>query len=387
MLTRPDELTTGRIVPPPGPLTWEPPAPARRQRWAWFAVPALVLVLVLAVSALVTIPYYSISPGMARPVDDLVFVPDDTRFPAEGDVLLTTVSLRKVTLLEAFLGWRDPDVDVYDEEAIFGPVSRDEYREQNVQLMDTSKQDATVVALRRLGYPVPERGDGAIVSDVAPASPAASALTAGDVVVGVDGRTVSLKDDLVAGIQSRRPGEVIEVEIDRGANAARRTAPIRLGELVQSDTTVECRTVAAPAASDGDACIGVLLQTRNRDFDLPFDVRVESAGIGGPSAGLAFSLTLLDVLRPGELTGGRKVAVTGTIDITGAVGPVGGVTQKTAAAISQGATAFLVPPAEFEAAKRRAGRAIDVYSVATLDEAIDVLGRLGGDVAALRPAP
>ena len=117
------------------------------------------------------------------------------------------------------------------------------------------------------------------------------------------------------------------------------------------------------------------------------DVPVDGQGFGGPSAGLAFTLELIDSLTPGELTGGRKVAVTGTIDQNGTVGPVGGVAQKTAAVKSAGAKYFLVPPDEYETAKQHAGRNLQVIKVATLEEALDVLGSLGGDVAALGPPP
>ena len=102
---------------------------------------------------------------------------------------------------------------------------------------------------------------------------------------------------------------------------------------------------------------------------------------------LAFTLELIDSLTPGELTGGRKVAVTGTIDQDGNVGPVGGVAQKTAAVKSAGAKYFLVPPDEYATAKAHAGRNLQVIKVANLEDALDVLGSLGGDVAALGPPP
>lgn len=388
MVTKTDEITTGRMVLPPGPLAWEPPAPPRRQRWAWVAAPVLLLVVAVAASALITIPYYALSPGSARPVGDLITVPADQRHVPRGQVLLTTVSLRKVTILEALQGVLDPDIAVYEQEAILGDSSRDEYRQQNVQLMEDSKQVAAVVAMRRLGYTVTEKGDGAIIADVGSGSPVAGRLAVGETVVGVEGRPTPLKELLVEEIRARRPGATIGLDVERSAGGTRRTETIRLGRLVNTPQTSECVPIPAEVReADGEACIGVLLQTRNRSFDMPFDVVVESGAIGGPSAGLAFSLGVLDVLRPGELTGGKKVAVTGTIELDGTVGDVGGVNQKTAAALSQGVDVFLVPPGEYAEARRRARGQMTVLRVGTLEEAIAALARVGGETAALGPRP
>ena len=130
----------------------------------------------------------------------------------------------------------------------------------------------------------------------------------------------------------------------------------------------------------GQAFLGVVMRTKDRSFPMPFDVNIDSGRIGGPSAGLAFALGLIEHLAAGELTGGHKVAVTGTIDIDGTVGEVGGVAQKTAAVRAEGAEYFLVPPGEFETAKDHAGKGLRVIAVGTLQEAIEALGRIGGDI-------
>ena len=117
-------------------------------------------------------------------------------------------------------------------------------------------------------------------------------------------------------------------------------------------TRTEC---AADKANTGKGCLGVMLGTKSHRYDMPINVKLDTRGIGGPSAGLAFVLGIMDQLGPGELTGGRKVAVTGTIDPDGKVGDVGGVVQKTAAVRAAGADVFLVPPGEYEQAKAHAG--------------------------------
>src|SRR5205085_11289384 len=125
--------------------------------------------------------------------------------------------------------------------------------------------------------------------------------------------------------------------------------------VVQKTLTLGARTATTCtlAADTGNGpCLGISLGTKAHKFDYPFDVKIDTAGIGGPSAGLAFTLALIDDLTPGELTGGRDVAVTGTIDIDGKVGEVGGVVQKTAAVRRVHASLFLVPSGEYAEARK-----------------------------------
>jgi PDZ domain-containing protein len=127
------------------------------------------------------------------------------------------------------------------------------------------------------------------------------------------------------------------------------------------------------------AIIGIEVTGRGIDFDFPIDVSIDTGDVGGPSAGLAFTLAIIDDLTPGDLTGGADVAVTGTINSDGTVGPVGGTGQKAAAVRAKGYDAFLVPSDDYEAARQHAGD-VDVIAVDTLDEALAALADLGGNV-------
>jgi PDZ domain-containing protein len=102
--------------------------------------------------------------------------------------------------------------------------------------------------------------------------------------------------------------------------------------------------------------------------------------VGGPSAGLAMTLGIIDVLTPGSLTGGSRVATTGTIDADGNVGPVGGIRQKTHLVVRQGVPLFLVPAGdEADEAQRYAeGSGTRVVPVSTLEEALKVIQENGG---------
>lgn len=355
------------VVPPP--LSWDTSEEPSPWRWLRWAVPAFVALVVLVGAIQISLPYYALAPGSARQVNDLIRVPDDRSYPPEGRVLLSTVSLRQVNALEAILGWLDPDTDVLPEDQVLGTTPRNEFTQQNLQLMDDSKQVAVVVALRRLGYPVPEHGKGALIVQVEPESPAEGRLVQGEVVTGVDGRPASLSQDVVTGIRSHRPGESVRLDV-QDLDGGSRVEEITLGRR----------------RDNAEGFLGVLLRTKEQRFDYPFDVSIDSGTIGGPSAGLAFTLGVLDSLSMGELTGGRKVAVTGTIEIDGSVGDVGGVVQKTAAVRAAGADVFLVPPGEYAEARAHSGRRLEIVKVATLNDAITALARLGGDTSALGKA-
>ncbi len=340
------------------------------------------MVLALLAAANWPVPYFILAPGTARQVDDLIKIPDDKAFRPKGRVLLATVSLiSEVRVIDLVFDKFDDDTQSIPERLILGDQSKDQLRQANLQMMDNSKQIAVVVALRRLGYRVAEHGEGALVQDivnvrdragrVSPVNQAAAMqLQPGDVIVAADGTPTPLLEDAKAAIARRAPGDVIRLDLV-GADGSRR---------------VEHVPLAQRPGSTG-AILGVILQTKGLRFDLPFPVEIDSLGIGGPSAGLAYTLGVIDVLTPGELTGGKVVAVTGEILSDGSVGDVGGVAEKTAAVRAAGADVWLVPAGEYEEAKSRAGSRLKVFKVETLDAALEVLGGIGGDLSAIGPRP
>jgi PDZ domain-containing protein len=262
--------------------------------------------------------YVLISPGSARGVDSLISVAPDHSYEPSGDFFLLSVSVAQTRFLgEALSGWVDDDVDVHETEEVFGTASPQEYREQNVAAMSDSKQVAMYVALRRLGYEVTENGDGVFVNDIDPTVPAAEVLRQGDVVVEADGTKTLLMGDLVDVIEAHKPGDLLTLRVRR--QGAERDVSAKLVER------------------EGRTILGVLIETANQSFNYPFEVSIDSENIGGPSAGLAFTLGLIDRLTDGELAGGAEVAVTGTIQPDGSVGLVGGIRQKALAARRAGA--------------------------------------------------
>jgi PDZ domain-containing protein len=324
------------------------------------------------VGALVRLPYYVLSPGEATPVEPLIHVQGAQSYRHDGTILFTTVSLAgDINVYSYIHGKLTSTDDVVSREAITGGTPTKQYNAENVQAMTDSKTAATVVALERLGYQVPAKGDGALVVDVAAKGPADGKLQTGDVITAVDGTAITLDDQLVAAVHGHKAGDVITFAVARGGQTL---------------------TVPVHSADDGKgaAKIGVALQTKNLHYDFPVQVSIDTGKVAGPSAGLAFTLAILDDLTAGNITGGKKVAVTGTIDVHGTVGPVGGVVQKTAAARKAGAVAFLVPPDEEKDAKAHAGP-MKIMVVKTVDDALAALKQLGGSpltpVKAAAPAP
>jgi Lon-like protease len=349
------------------PAAPEEAAPPRRRTRPWLLLLLGLVAVGLLAASVVRIPYYAMAPGSAVDVEPLVAVRGDgPSFPPEGRVFLTTVSLRQATVVSALRGWIDPDVDVVEKDTIVPPdTDADQLREMNLRLMDSSKDAARGVAFEQLGYDAIS-GSGASVVQVVPDAPADGVLEEDDTIVELDGEPVRIDGDVISLLSQRDPGDRVSLVVER--DGARVPVELELG--------------SRPGAR-GEAFLGVGLVTRDLKLDFPFDVDIESERIGGPSAGLAFTLELLDVLTEGELTGGRQVAATGTIELDGTVGDVGGVTQKTAAVKSAGIDLFLVPRGEFEDARRAAGDDLQVEAVDTLDDALRILAREGGNGLAL----
>jgi PDZ domain-containing protein len=354
--------TTDEILTMPGGGGDSPPDDLRRSSRRW-AVALLVVSLVLTalgiVARFVQLPYDTLGPGRAEAVNSVITVDGHPSYPPQGKVFYTTVSVReRVNPYEALAGWLDPTVDVIAEQKIRGTVPPDQYQRMNVEAMADSKTTAEVLALHQLGFA--DLGAGADVVEVDPGQPAAAVLQPGDVIVAIDGAAVSTSGDAVAAIRARAPGDTIHFQFRRN-DAAPTDAQAVLGQ-----------------GDDGRPLLGVRLSTK---IKLPFGITIDSGRVVGPSAGLAYALELLDVLTPGELTGGSSVAATGELQPDGTVGAIGGVAQKTVTVKRAGAKIFLVPKDNEAEARAHAGKGLQVLGVSSFDDALHALGSLKGSNA------
>jgi len=281
-----------------------------------------------------------------------------------------------VNVLEWLAAKLDSRVDLSPRETIRpAGVSQEDLRRQNIELMERSKQNAIFVALTRLGYEVTYEGSGALVNATIEESAAEGVLESGDVIVALNGEPVEFSTDAVAVIGEFGPGESITLMIER---------PI--GEEGTEFETLEIPIVLGPYRSvedDGDivvdesrGMVGVMLGDAPVELVFPVEVEIDSRNIGGPSAGLMFTLEIMDELSADDLTGGHRIAGTGTIDQDGVVGSIGGVRQKVYGAIDAGADFVLVPSNNYDDALTAAGDDIEVVAVGTIDDALSFLETL-----------
>jgi PDZ domain-containing protein len=215
-----------------------------------------------------------------------------------------------------------------------------------------SQEAAKVAALRYLKYPLTPGVD--IASVVLPALK--GKLMAGDIIIGVDNTTVTNSADLLKVDSSHKAGDQIVLHIVRGTT--------------QLDVPA---TLQPPAKGATTPTIGISVID---SFTKPFAIEINLADVGGPSAGTAFALGIIDKLTDGNLTGGRTIAVTGTIDADGNVGAIGGVIQKMAGARSAGATVFLVPKSNCAEALTAVPHGLRLVPITTLTSAVDVLTQI-----------
>ena len=371
----------------------------------------LVVITVVLVAAVVSwfiqLPYYALTPGSAPAVSTLIKVPAADRHPHRGSVLLVYVELTALRALYYPFFWLDPNATIYPSGAILGSESTAQYQTEGEIDMSTAQQAATVVALEQLGYKVPVVALGALVYGILPGSPAAASLQVGDVISKVDGFKVSSYLGLQARLEEIGPGAAVRLVVSAYPAGKPRNVNMKLG-VFRIEGSGASASLACFSEGEGTkykiaelvtvkggkphavSCMGIYAQgsggpavdgTAFRIGPLPVKVDLSSEGIVGPSAGLAFTLGLMQELDPANLTGGRKITATGTMSIDGTVGDVGGVAQKTIAVRGAGASVFLVPPQEYAVAKAHAGGHLKVYAVSTIGQAVHILESLGGRIS------
>lgn len=326
---------------------------------------------------------YARVPASAQPVGDRVSfgalegvaeVDGDRR----GDFYFVTISEPAQSVLSHWVSENEREIVPLTYEEKFGTSTPAQRRSISLQMMRTSEQVAQFVALQAVGYEDAEIVPGEVVvgslvclevvgRECTVPVPADEVLDPGDRLVSAEGRPVATVDDLGAALDGRQPGDVVDLEIERPGS--------------DDPLTVSVELIDATDGS-GRAIVG-FTPFDTASVQLPFEINIDTGSIGGPSAGLAFTLTLIDELSEGDLAGGNDVAVTGEIGLGGEVGAIGGLPQKVAAVKEVGVDHFLVPATQTEEtlaeARAIAGDDVEIIPVATLDEALAALEALGGE--------
>jgi Lon-like protease len=373
----------------------------RRSRWPVLLVLALVLGaavigIPVGVAAHEASGYFLFSPGTApvitmsdscKPAGGELALPDGApcvrlvlpqgkSHPVDGELLMVDVEVGQAGPLdwaEYELGLLGNSRQMVPIAAYAGTTPTSELGCQDTQEMVSADQDAALAALSVLRYKVDEKPLGVQIDTVFSGTPAWQAgIKCNDVITAVDSKPVRTAGQLTTALEALRPGNVVSLT-DRPAGSRR-----------EKQVQVRLTSPSAGALAEGftgRAYLGLEVETKVKPV-LPFPVSVQAGAIGGPSAGLAFTLGILDALSSGRLTGGHKVAATGTIDPDGNVGQVGGVQEKTVAVEKAGAQVFFVPQAEYNDAKSVASSSLNVVPVSTLGQVLETLQQhYGGDLS------
>lgn len=324
---------------------------------------ASVLAVVGLVSSMaLPVPYVIVSPGPVFNTlgeyrgSEIVQISGTETYPTDGELFMTTVSERggpygPVPVGEAAVAVVNDTMAVIPRELLFPPdLSDEQSRQRSAADFDEAQSNAVAAALTELDREVVEQP---LVAAVVTDGPSDGVIEPGDIIVEVAGQPTSTPAEVVAIVQAAKPGAELPLVVERD------------GERVPLTVTV-----GANPEDPQRSYLGVTIRAL---YSAPFDIEFTLDGVGGPSAGLVFALSIIDELTPESLTGGEVIAGTGTIDPVGNVGAIGGIGQKMDAAAEAGATLFLAPTANCSTVRAETPEGLEVAAVSTLDEALAAL--------------
>ncbi|MFI7384251.1 PDZ domain-containing protein [Streptomyces sp. NPDC049813] len=342
------------------------------RRTATMLASTLMLIALLCAGVLIKVPYAEMSPGPTvntlgdHDGEPVIQIPGHKTYDTSGHLNMTTVRVTSadfnMNLVSAVYGWLAHDSIVVPHDTLYPDGQTEEQSSQeNAEEFSQSQESAKVAALNELNIPVKS---WVIVSTVVKDSPAEGRLHAGDVIKAVDGTEVTKPADVAKLVTEHKPGEDVDFTV----------VPVKEAAAAEKEgkeaTRTEKVTITTDKADDDRAIVGIQAGT---DHTFPFQIDIKLADVGGPSAGLMFSLGIVDKLTPTDLTGGKFVAGTGTIDDDGKVGPIGGIGMKTVGAREKGAQYFLTPKDNCATAAKDTPDGLTLVKVDTIDDAMDAL--------------
>ena len=322
-------------------------------------VAVIIVILALIGSGFfMRLDYFLIRPSRALDLREIIRV-ENADMDDQGTFYLVTVTQQRASPFTFIYGYLHPYMDLNPAERVIpGGMDESEYRQLLADNMTESRHLAQVVALRRVGFEIDIISDGVEVIGFLDNAPAGGLLELGDKIIFVDENPVFLATEVPVLVQDRLVGTEVQLSI------------IRDGQLM--DLTVP----TGPSPDNEEIpVIGIFIKTLPWEPVIPIDISFNTGRIGGPSAGLMFVLEIINQYLPEDITAGKTIAGTGTIDLNENIGRIGGVVQKVIAAEKAGADYFLVPEGNYEQAKKVA-RKVELIPVANLEEALNFLGSL-----------
>ena len=321
----------------------------------------LILFIVTTSAALIPTDYYFMSPG--PPYQWEIEFGEVENYLFEGNLFQLTVRRDEANALIYAWSLLNESYDLYPREVILPDgVTPKELSEISIQNMRTSENVAIAVALKNLGYEIETKGDGVSVVGLLDESPVKDKLKKGDLLNSINNIEIFSATEFISTLRTYSIGESVSIGLLRDVDGVKE-------QLYIETTLIE------HVEYKGEPMVGFLATTVNERFDFPFEIDIKTGNVGGPSAGLMMALNVYNNLIPEDITNSMIVAGTGTIEIDGSVGPVGGIKQKIIAAKRAGAELILVPVANFEEAKPFETDKTAIVAVDSFDEALAVISQ------------
>ena len=297
--------------------------------------------------------YYFMSPG--PPYQWEIEILDQKTYDFDGNLYQLTVRRDEANYFVYAWANLNSQIDLYPREVILPDgVTPQELSEISIQNMITSENVAIAVALDTLGYDVESEGD--LVVGLLDDSPVKDKLYKNDLITSINDQIVKSSTEFISLLKTYDIGDVVEIG------------------LVRNEEDIKIKTTLIEHVEyENEPMVGFLASTPNQKFVYPFEVDINTGNVGGPSAGMMMALNVYNLLTENDITAGNKIAGTGTIEIDGSVGPVGGVKQKVIAAKKANASLILVPTANFSEANIYSDENTSIIAVDSFKEALDVI--------------
>ncbi|MFA8437604.1 SepM family pheromone-processing serine protease [Bacillaceae bacterium YX66] len=324
--------------------------------------------LIFVLFVLIKLPYYVTYPGDAESLDDMIKI--EGGYEDEGDLMLTTIRMGKANVIQYIAAHFNKYQFIFSEKQIRRDWESDrDYDHRQLKIMESSQQMATLVAFQLANEQVEVKNEGVIVAGFIENMPAAKQMKVGDVITQADGNIITEAEQLVDYLKEKKEGDTVRFEIERD------------GKSLSIDVSVQQFPDTYSEKGEKQYGIGIVGPVTKKSVATKRDVHFDTHNIGGPSAGLMFTLEIYNQLTTEDLTKGYKIAGTGEIFEDGTVGAIGGIEQKLVAADNAGAEVFFAPVAggNYEDAKHAAAdinTKMEVIPVNTVHEAIDYLQSL-----------
>jgi len=321
----------------------------------------VVFLIALMPIGLTKTEYYFMSPG--PPYQWEIDYGNNDNYTFEGNLYQLTVRRDEANIFVYLWSLINDSYDLYPREVILPDgVTPQELSEISIQNMRTSENVAIAVALKNIGYEIESKGDGVAVVGLLEDSPVKDKLKKGDLINSINNIEIFSATEFISTLRTYSIGETVSIGLLREVDGVK--------EQMYIETTL-----IEHVEYEGEPMVGFLATTVNERFDFPFEIDIKTGNVGGPSAGLMMALNVYNNLIPEDITNSMIVAGTGTIEIDGSVGPVGGVKQKIIAAKRAGAELILVPVANFDEAQPFETGETAIVAVDSFVEALSVISQ------------